>query len=92
MVMPDVVICTSLREIGIDARGASAPSTNSCRESAPCGTDATQMFWPASCTAQPVTCEPPDRIGVWPDAACQETVWPFCPESALVNVSGAESR
>lgn len=86
------MICTSLREIGIEARGAVAPSTNSCRESAPRGTEATQTFWPASCTVQPVTCVPPDRIGVWPEAARQVTVWPLRPESALVNVSGAASR
>ena len=92
MFMPLVVNCTSLRDSGIDARGASAPSTKSCRESAPCGTEAIQMFWPESCTVQPETWLPPDRTGVWPEAACQVTVWPFGAESALVNASGAESR
>ena len=46
----------------------------------------------ASRTDQPVTCWPPDRIGVWPSAACHVTWWPAPGESAAVNVRGEVSR
>src|SRR6185437_4920577 len=92
MFMPLDVICTSLREIGIAARGARAPSTYSCRESAPDGTGACQMFAAESCSVQPLTCCPPDSTGVAPAAACQKTVCPLVPESAAVKTSGADNR
>src|SRR5437763_8723913 len=50
------------------------------------------MFADASCSVQPVTCCPPDRIGFCPACACQLTVWPLVPESAAPRVSGADSR
>ena len=50
------------------------------------------MLFAESCSVQPVTCCPPDSTGAAPDAACQMTLCPLLPESAVAKTSGADRR